>query len=134
MDYKLQYQFSIVLQECVFTKHVSDSALKVEYNGDLRIAYCLHCCNRWFFTFNDAECKGPLAIDGLAHIADNQGRTDTNIHRTTQIGGYCQGIPKGNVRVGLNVGQCVGRKSGDAYTGWNSVARIMIEEVPPPQK
>jgi len=75
-----------------------------------------------------------MAIDGIAHISLNQGRTDTNIHRTTQIGGYCEGIPKGNVRVGFNVGDCVGKKSGsDAYTGWNSVTRIMIEEVPPPQ-
>ena len=106
----------------------------MEYNGDLRIAYCLYCCNRWFFTFNGAEYKGPFAIDGLVHIADNQGRTDTNMHIVRYIGRYCQGIPKGNVRVGLNAGPCVARKLGDAHTGWNSVTRIMIEEVPPPQK
>jgi len=75
-----------------------------------------------------------MAIDGVAFIAANHGKTDTNIHRTTQIGGYCEGISKGTVRVGFNVGDCVGTKSGsDAYTGWNSVTRIMIEEVPPPQ-
>ena len=75
-----------------------------------------------------------MAIDGIAHIASNHGKLDTNIHRTTQIGGYCEGIPKGNVRVGFNVGDCVGKKSGsDAYTGWNSVTHIMVEEVPPPQ-
>ena len=47
--------------------------------------------------------------------------------------GYYGGIPKGIVRVGINVGSCVGKKAADAYTGWNSVTQIMIEEVPPPQ-
>ena len=80
------------------------------------------------------ECRKPLAIDGLMLIHLNHGKTDSNIHRTTQIGGYCEGIAKGTVRVGINVGDCVGKKSGsDAYTGWNSVTRIMIEEVPPSQ-
>ena len=53
--------------------------------------------------------------------------------RRTQIGGYCERIPKGIVRVGINVGNCVGKKAADAYTVWNSVTRIMTEEVPPPQ-
>ena len=74
-----------------------------------------------------------FAIDGLMHIASNHGRTDTNIHKVTQIGGYCEGIPKGTVRVGINVGSCVGKKAADAYTGWNSLTRIMIEEVPQSQ-
>ena len=121
-------------QDCVFNKQADSTALKVEYNGDYRIGFCLDCCKRWFFTFNGVECRKPLAIDGLHHIASNGGKTDTNIHRTTQIGGYCEGIAKGTVRVGFNVGDCVGKKSGsDAYTGWNSVTRIMIEEVPPSQ-
>ena len=38
------------------------------------------------------------------------------------------------MRVGFNVGDCVGKKSGsNVYTGLNSVTRVMIEEVPPPQ-
>ena len=31
--------------------------------------------------------------------------------------GYCEGIRKGIVRVGINVGSCVGKKAADAYTG-----------------
>ena len=44
-------------------------------------------------------------------------------------------IKMNKTKVCLNiVGDCVGKKSGsDAYTGWNSVTRIVIEEVPPPQ-
>jgi len=124
-----------LIKECTFTKHAQDTALKVEYNGDLRIASCLNCCKRWYFTFNGVECKGPLAIDGLVHIAANHGRKDTNIHRVHYIGGYCQGLSKGAIKVGIRVRDCPGMKSGsDAYTGWNSVTRIMIEEVNAPQK
>ena len=124
----------ISFQDCVFNKLSDKTALKVEYNGDFRIAYCLNCCSRWYFTFNGVECRHPLAIDGLMHIYRNQGKTDSNIHKTTQIGGYCERIPKGAVRVGINVGKCAGYKASvDAYTGYNSVTRIMIEEVPPPQ-
>ena len=69
------------------------------------------------------------------HIHVNHGKTDSNIHKTTQIAGYCEGIGKGIVRVAINVGDCAGKKAGsDACTGWKSVTRIMIEEVPPPEK
>lgn len=54
------------------------------------------------------ECKGPLAIDGLHHIHVHHGKTDYNVHKVTHIAGYCQGIPRGTVRVGINVGDCVG--------------------------
>ena len=49
---------------------------------------------RWFFTFNGVECRKPFAIDGVMHIHVNHGRTDSNIHKVTQIGGYCEGIAK----------------------------------------
>jgi len=42
----------------------------------------------------------------------------------------CNGIHKGRVRVGFWVGNCAGYGSVDAYTGWDSVSRIYIEEVP----
>lgn len=123
------------IKECVFSKHFQNTALKVEYNGDFRIAYCLVCCKRWYFTFNGVECRKPVPIAGIMHLQANHGHTDFNFHRTGQIGGYCEGIARGTVRVGLRVGDCRGTKSGfDAFTGWNSEARIMIEEVPPPQQ
>lgn len=124
-----------LIKDCSFVKQYSATALKVEYNGDFRTAFCLDCCKRWYFTFNGVECKGPLAIDGIHHIHVHHGKTDYNVHKVTQIAGYCLGIPKGTVKVGINVGDCVGKKSGSsAATGWLSVTRIMIEEVPPPQK
>ena len=56
-----------------------------------------------------------------------------NIIRTATIEGYCSGISKGSVNVALNVGPCDGYNPGNAYTGWNSVSRIIVEEVDPPQ-
>ena len=76
-----------------------------------------------------------MTIEGIDVLHDNHGKTDTTVHKHSQIGGYCEGIGTGTVRVGLVVGDCPGYKSGsDAYTGYNSVARIIIEEVAKPQQ
>ena len=57
-----------------------------------------------------------------------------NIIRTATIEGYCPNIFRGTVNVALNVGPCArGSKQGNAYTGWNSVSRIIVQEVEPPQ-
>ena len=95
--------------------------------GNIRVAGCKHCCMRWFFTFNDIECRAPAAIDAVVYQ-----NLDLNIHRSANIEGYCTGISKGLVRVGLHVGQCHGYGIFNAYTGWNSVSRIIIEEIEPP--
>ena len=53
-------------------------------------------------------------------------------HRSFE--GYCENIPQGTVTVELWVGSCPsGSTLGNAYTGWDSVSRIMIEEVSRPQ-
>ena len=56
-----------------------------------------------------------------------------NIHRHRHIEGYCNKVRRGQVRVGLWVGDCGGYGNADASSGWNSVSRIVIEEVQPPQ-
>ena len=56
-----------------------------------------------------------------------------DLHRPRHIEGVCDKIHKGFVRVGFWVGNCAGKKSADAVTGWNSVSRIYVEEVSPPQ-
>jgi len=57
-----------------------------------------------------------------------------DLHRPRHIEGVCENVAKGIVRVGLWVGDCVGYGSADAYTCWNSVSRIYVEEIPPPQQ
>ena len=56
-----------------------------------------------------------------------------NLIRVRQIDGVCEKAPKGIVRVGFWVGNCPRFGNADALTGWNSVSRIYVEEVPPPQ-
>lgn len=46
------------------------------------------------------------------------------------VEGLCEGIKAGLVDVALWVGTCADYPRGDASTGWNSVSRIIIEELP----
>ncbi|XP_078367975.1 uncharacterized protein LOC144651829 [Oculina patagonica] len=121
-----------LIKDCVFTKNFSDTALHVYWTGALRIYNCDGCCKRWYFTFNGAECAAPLSIDGIVYMWKGKGHKD--LHRVRHIEGHCNNIHKGKVRVGFWVGDCEGYGGGaDAYTGYKSVSRIFIEEVPKPQ-
>ena len=124
--------FSSFVQECVFKKMSDKTGLRVFWCGPLRIYSCHDCCRRWYFTFNGAECSAPAAIDGVVYMVHGNSARK-NLHRVRQIEGVCEKVHKGTVRVGFWVGNCAGYGSADAYTGWNSVSRIYVEEVPPPQ-
>lgn len=113
------------ISECSFVKKKSNTHLKVVYQGNQRV-YTAGACNRWFFTFNGLECSMP--IDTAVYTG-----AVWNIFRAATIEGYCGGVPRGAVTVALNVGACSGHTRGNAYTGWNSASRIIIEEVEPPQ-
>ena len=126
----LSFFFCIFLQDCNFTKIFSDTSLHVYWTGTLRIHKCNYCCKRWYFTFNGTECSGPLPIDGLVY--KQKGR-DKDLLRVRHIEGHCNNIPKGKVLVGFWIGNCPGYGYADGNTGWNSVSRIFVEEVPKPQ-
>ncbi|XP_078367994.1 uncharacterized protein LOC144651838 [Oculina patagonica] len=120
-----------LIKDCVFTKNFTDTALHVYWTGTLRVQGCTGCCKRWYFTFNGAECAAPLPIDGVVYLGRAKSQDP---HRVRHIEGYCNNIHKGKVRVGLVVTNCAGYGGHyDAYTGWNSVSRIFVEEVPKPQ-
>jgi len=121
-----------LIKECVFNKKSDKTGLRVFWNGALRLYNCHACCRRWYFTFDGDECSSPAAIDGVVYMNRGEGGTK-NLHRVRQIEGVCEKVHKGAVRVGFWVGNCVGYGSADAETGWNSVSRIYVEEVPPPQ-
>ena len=98
--------------------------------GNLRITGSTNCCKRWYFTFNNKTCAIPAAIDGSIYQSHN-----LNIHRPTNIEGYCGRIAKGKVKVEFKIkaGECGGGYNYcDAWTGWNMANRIIIEEVDPP--
>ena len=88
-------------------------------------------CNRWYFKFNGNECSGPMTIEAAVYNDWPSGSPNLLHHRSFE--GYCENIPQGSVRVELWVGKCSGQTLGYAYTGWNLVSRIMIEEVSWPQ-
>ena len=96
----------------------------------LEYTVCTACCKRWYFTFNGAECSAPLPIDGVVYMWQSNTQ---DLHRVRHIEGHCNNILKGRVRVGFWVGNCPSHSPGDAYTGWQSVSRIFIEEVPKAQ-
>ena len=125
--------FLSIQQECIFKKTSDNTGLRVYWSGHLRIYNCNSCCRRWYFTFNDAECSAPAAIDATVYMYRGAGSRINNLYRPRHVEGVCDKIHKGTVRVGFWVGNCSGFGSADAATGWNSVSRIYVEEVPPPQ-
>ena len=120
----------VFFQDCAFNKLKSDTALKVSFQGVMRVIGNSKC-NRWYFKFNGNECNGPMTIE--AHVYNNWSSGNPNLHHHRSFEGYCENISQGAVRVELWVGQCGSVSLGDSYTGWNSVSRIMIEEVSRPQ-
>ncbi|XP_006822439.1 collagen triple helix repeat-containing protein 1-like [Saccoglossus kowalevskii] len=103
-----------------------NSVLRVVWNGNLRAVSASGSCTRWYFTFNDNECDNPFPIDTSMHTHGSQ-----NMHVGISVEGMCYGIGKGEIRVAFHVSTpCSGHPASDAYTGWQSVSRIIIEEIP----
>lgn len=73
------------LQDCTFTKLRTDSALRVLFSGSLRLKCKNACCQRWYFTFNGAECTGPLPIESIIYLDQGSPELNStiNIHRTS---------------------------------------------------
>lgn len=71
-----------------------------------------------------------MALDAVLFVRTGPGYDE---YRLGSIEGYCQNIHKGKIRVGINIGNCNGSGNSDGHTGWNSVSRLIIEEVPRPQ-
>ena len=130
-SYDILLVFSL-LQECTFNKLMSDTSLKVSFQGNLRAKGSIKC-NRWYFKINGNECSGPMTIEAVVYNDWPSGNTNNDQLHHRSFEGYCENIPQGAVRVELWVGRCSGATLGDARTGWNSVSRIMIEEVSRPQ-
>ena len=122
----------ISFKDCLFNKLQSDTAIKVSFQGIMRV-HGPGNCNRWFFKFNGNECSGPLTIEAVVYNGWPSSAGNPNLHHHRSFEGYCENVPQGTVRVELWVGSCPSGTLGDAYTGWKSVSRIMIEEAPRPQ-
>ena len=122
-----------LFQDCSFNKLQSDTALKVSFQGNMMAQGPSSKCNRWFFKFNGNECSGPMTIEAAVYNSWPSSAGSPYLYHHRSFEGYCENISQGTVRVELWVGQCPGSTLGNAYTGWQSVSRIMIEEVSRPQ-
>ena len=121
----------ILFQDCVFNKLRSNSALRVSFQGNMRVMSDQKC-NRWYFKFNGSECSGPMTIEAVLYTFWPSKTNPSLLHHWSSEG-YCENISQGAVRLELWVGECNFAILGDAYTGWNSVSGIIIEEVSRPQ-
>ena len=76
-------------------KYHSYTALRVTYAADMRL-HCSNgdCCGRTsrYFTFNGAECSGPMAIEGVVYVD-----IKSYVHRPRQIEGLRENIPSGQI-------------------------------------
>ncbi|XP_062523931.1 collagen triple helix repeat-containing protein 1-like isoform X2 [Corticium candelabrum] len=125
------------LISCPFNKSRNESALHVEFGGTLRtmlnysVTKATAVCARWYFTFDGEECQPP--IDGVVH-EDQKGIS----HYPHQIGGICHmTTPRGRVDIAFRIGHCSDdsrQEQGITYLGLDSVSRVIITEMPPPQK
>ncbi|XP_070558712.1 collagen triple helix repeat-containing protein 1-like [Ptychodera flava] len=115
-----------IIKECQFRKYSRTTALRVLWSGNIRAVSSGGSCTRWYFTFDGAECSDPFPIDTVLHVHNSY-----NMHFGTSVEGLCFGIGAGRVDVEFRVETgCSNHAAADAYTGWESVSRIIIEEVP----
>ena len=94
------------------SKETQESKIMANVIGGISSSTAKNAVDQW-------QLRLPCIADGHLGVL---------YHRLFE--GYCENIPQGAVRVELWVGQCSsGHALGDAHTGWQSVSRIMIEEL-----
>ena len=101
----------ILFQDCAFNKLQSNSALRVSFQGNMRVFGSSSTCNRWYFKFNGNECSGPMTIEAAVYSYWSTG-SSTLLHHWS-FAGYFENIPQGAVRVELWVGKCIGHTLGN---------------------
>ena len=77
-----------------------------------------------YFAHAGEECKDPATIDTQIYATGSADR-----YSVKTLDGFCYNVPQGKVTVGLSISTCSGGTPGNAYTGWNSVSRFIIEEM-----
>ena len=132
----------LMVQSCSYDKQDNETALKISWHGSIAVLECDDCCVRWYVTIDGQECVGPGPIDG-AVVQDLSG-SEYDISRPASIVGICYGtaaqpLGPGTHRVELRVGPCSDAREDSTddvpppshtLTGYNSVSRFLIEEVP----
>ena len=76
----------ILFQDCSFNKLQSDTALKVAFQGNMRVQGSSGRCNRWYFKFNGNECSGPMTIEAVSYNYWPSGNPNLYYHRSFKGG------------------------------------------------
>ena len=121
------------LQTCSITLTRNDTFLRLTWDGNMRITRCQNCCMRWLFFIDGIGCTDPGPVDALIFQSANY-----HILGPGYFSGICQRAGKRPLGAGYHIAQlrvqdCPGFSGYvyDAYTGFNSVSRILLEEVLP---
>lgn len=125
------------VMECTFSKQSNDTVLRVAWEGNVAVEDCTACCMRWFITINDEECADPGPVDAAIwqDLTTGPLAQPFDLRRPGTVAGICRGgeagwLSPGEHTIGLSVGQCDGLESFSVLTGYNSVSRFIIEEIP----
>ncbi|XP_065888407.1 uncharacterized protein [Dysidea avara] len=122
-----------LIAECSITKQRDDTWLRLTWDGNMRVARCAVCCMNWYLTVDGHQCSSPGPVDVLVYQAGNY-----LIVRHSHFTGMCEQAGGENITAGLRhiqlyLKDCPGFDGFvyDAYTGWNTQSRIIVEEVSP---
>ena len=124
--------------DCSFNKQRNDTVLKIAWDGNKALEGCTECCMRWFLTINDDECVDPGPIDAsINQDLTSRPPVQFDTRRPGTITGICRGttdgerLAAGMYNIGLSVGECpTFDETYSVLTGYNSVSRFIIEEIP----
>jgi hypothetical protein len=122
------------LMTCYFDKKFDHTVVRLTFSGNMRYISTGYRAHWWLQVDgkpcipHDPNVSRGGGIDASLHMTSNQDQ-----HRMATIAGFCdklagnQPIGKGRHQVQLRLQT----DAGDAYTGWASASRIIIEEFPP---
>ena len=116
-----------------FKKSRSDTYLRLTWSSNLR-QYVNGQCSQWYFKINGNECSSPAPVD--LNIYQSIGGPH-NILRHSTVVGVCRATAAGTLQsasyqISVNVRNCLGYSTSDAYSGWLSTSTMMVEELCPP--
>ncbi|XP_065896073.1 uncharacterized protein [Dysidea avara] len=122
-----------LIADCSIMKHRDDTWLRLTWDGNMRIAGCTVCCMNWYLTVDGQQCSSPGPVDALVYQGERY-----LIVRHSHFTGMCEqaggmNISAGLHRIQLSLKDCPGFNGFiyNAFTGWNTQSRIIVEEVPP---
>eukprot|EP00049_Salpingoeca_infusionum_P002939 m.61450 g.61450 ORF g.61450 m.61450 type:complete len:499 (+) comp11866_c1_seq2:62-1558(+) len=123
-----------VVMNCAFTKQFDHTVIRLTFTGNAR--FISHGSRaHWWLEVDEKPC--------IPHDGDpnNGGGIDASLHQTSNydnhrimtIFGFCDRLAGGGtIRAGQhNVRLRLKTDANNAYTGWQSSSRIIIEEFPP---